>query len=75
MIELKIGRFGNGQGVVLPAELLSAMGVGEGDALFASIGPDGTLKLTPFAPDVATQVDQARDIAARYSNALRELAK
>ncbi len=75
MIELKIRKIGNSLGVVLPRDLLGAMNAKEGDALFASIGPDGGLTLTPYDPTVAEQVEAARDLAQRYRNALRELAK
>jgi putative addiction module antidote len=75
MIELKIRKIGNSLGVVLPKDLLSSLNAQEGDALFASVTPGGAIALTPYDPTVAEQVDAARDVAKRYRNALRELAK
>lgn len=72
---LKVRKIGNSMGVVLPKELLASLGAKEGDVLFPSIGPDGALSLSVFDPTVAEQVASARRIAARYRNALRELAK
>jgi putative addiction module antidote len=75
MIELKIRKIGNSLGVVLPKDLLAALNADEGDALFAHVNSKGGLELTPYDPAVVDQVDAARDIAKRYRNALRELAK
>jgi putative addiction module antidote len=71
---LKVRRIGNSLGVVLPKELLAKLRVGEGDLLSVSETPDGVV-LRAFDDRVARQVEIARDLARRYRNTLRELAK
>lgn len=74
MLPLRIRRVGNSLGLVLTKELTEALGVGEGDTLFAVKTPDG-IKLTPFDPDFAAVIEQNRRYMRRHRNALRELAK
>ena len=45
-----------------------------GDELMLSYAPDG-YRLHVYDPEVAKQVEAGRDIARRYKNTLRELAK
>lgn len=71
---LKVRKIGNSLGVVLPKDVLAKLRVGEGDELSVSETPDG-VALTGFDDEVARQVEIMRDIAKRYRNALRELAK
>jgi putative addiction module antidote len=71
---LKVRKIGNSLGVVLPKEVLAHLKVGEGDALTVSDTPEG-VQLTGFDDEVARQVEIMRDLAKRYRNALRELAK
>jgi putative addiction module antidote len=74
MIQLKIRKIGNSLGVVLPKEALARLKAGEGDVLFVSETPDG-LTLSIIDERVAEQVDVMRDVAQRYRNTLRTLAK
>lgn len=71
---LKVRKIGNSLGIVLPKDVLAKLRVGEGDELSVSDAPDGVV-LTGFDDEVARQVEIMRDIAKRYRNALRELAK
>ncbi len=71
---LKVRRIGNSLGVVLPKEVLAKLGVGEGGHLSVSETPNGVV-LSGFNDEVARQVEIMRDLAKRYRNALRELAK
>lgn len=71
---LKVRRVGNSLGVVLPKEVLAKLKVGEGDELTVSDTPDG-VALTAFDEETRLQLEIARDVMARYRNALRELAK
>ena len=73
-LSLKVRKIGNSLGVVLPKEVLAKLRVGEGDQLSVSETKDG-VALSPFNDEVANQVEVMRDIAKRYRNALRELAK
>ena len=71
---LKIRKIGTSLGVVLPKELLTELGVGEGDLLYPVRTPDG-VSLTQYDPDFAEILDDSRDYMRRHRNAMRELAK
>ena len=71
---VKVRRIGNSLGVILPREVLTALGVGEGDQLFALRTPEG-LTLTPYDPHFASAIETGRRYMRRYRNAMRELAK
>ena len=75
MSSLKVRKIGNSLGVVLPKDLLARLKVDDGDSLFVTEAPDGSLRITPYEPDFGEQMDAAKDIMARYRNTLRELAK
>jgi putative addiction module antidote len=72
---LKIRKVGNSSGVILPKSLLEEMGVEEGDELFAVREADESLRLTPFDPEFAEAVEDARAFMDSHRNAFRELAK
>jgi len=74
MSQLRLRKIGNSVGVVIPAEALARKKIGEGDTLILSDTPDG-FRLDVYDQDVADQVEASRDVAARYRNTLRELAK
>jgi putative addiction module antidote len=74
-LELKLRKVGNSLGVVLPKEALARLNAGEGDTLVFTEAPDGGFRVTPDRNDFAQQMALAEDIANRYRNALRELAK
>jgi putative addiction module antidote len=74
-LELKLRKVGNSLGVVLPKEALARLNAGEGDTLVFTEAPDGGFRVTPDRNDFAQQMALAEDIAKRYRNALRELAK
>ena len=71
---LKIRKIGGSLGVVLPKELLAELGVGEGDLLYPVRTPEG-VGLTPYDPEFAEAIEDARDFMRRHRNAMRELAK
>ncbi len=71
---LKIRKIGTSLGIVLPKDLLTELGVGEGDALYPVRTPDG-VSLTQYDPDFAEILDDSRDYMRRHRNAMRELAK
>ena len=74
MSTLKLRAIGNSVGVVLPRELLTELGVGEGDALSVVRVPDG-IALAKAAPEFEQEMDMAREIMRRRWAVLRELAK
>lgn len=75
MIELKVRKFGNSLGVVLPKEVINRLHTGDGAALFLIEGPDGSYQLTPYDPDFEKKMAKADDIINRYRNTLHILAK
>lgn len=75
MIELKVRKFGNSLGVVLPKEVVQRLQTGDGAPLYLIEGPDGTYRLTPYDPAFEKKMTKAESIIARYRNALHTLAK
>lgn len=74
MTRLKIRKIGNSLGVVLPKDVLARHKVGQGDILILSDTAEG-FRLEVYDESVAEQVDAGREVARRYRNTLRELAK
>jgi putative addiction module antidote len=73
-MKLKITAVGNSAGIILPRELLARLRVGKGDALYATELPDG-VKLTPFDPELADQMEVAERVMRRRRTLLNKLAK
>ena len=73
-MKLKITTVGNSAGVILPRELLARLRVDKGDSLYATELPDG-VKLTPFDPELADQMDVAERVMRRRRTLLNKLAK
>lgn len=71
---LKIRKIGNSLGIILPRTTLEELDVGEGDELFVVHTPDG-LRLTPYDPDFAETVEDAREFMRTHRNAFRKLAE
>ncbi|MEM1377847.1 MAG: AbrB/MazE/SpoVT family DNA-binding domain-containing protein [Pseudomonadota bacterium] len=75
MSSLKVRKVGNSLGVVLPKELLARLKVKDGDNVYASEAPDGSVRLTAYDPAFEEQMKAAQEGMAQYRNTLRELAK
>jgi putative addiction module antidote len=75
MVELKVRKFGNSLGVVLPKEVLARLNVGDGQRLYLSEAPEGGYRLVPYDPGFEQKMAKADDIIRRYPNTLRALAK
>jgi len=75
MVELKVRKFGNSLGVVLPKEVINRLQTGDGKPLFLIEGADGAYQLTPYDPGFEKKMAKADDIISRYRNALHVLAK
>lgn len=71
---IKVRKIGNSLGMVIPADALSRFNLSEGDELMMTFTPSG-YKFDVYDEEVAEQVKAGRDIAKRYRNTLRELAK
>ena len=73
-MKLKITAVGNSAGVILPKELLARLRVARGDALYATELPDG-VKLTPFDPKLAGQMEVAERVMLKRRTLLNKPAK
>ena len=73
-MKLKITAVGNSAGIIIPKELLARLRVAKGDALYATELPDG-IKLTPFDPKLAGQMEVAERVMRRRRTLLSKLAK
>ena len=75
MVELKVRKFGNSLGVVLPKEVINRLHATEGERLFLIEAADGDYRLTPHDPDFEKKMAKAEDIISRYRNTLHALSK
>ena len=75
MVELKVRKFGNSLGVVLPKEVINRLQTKDGAGLFLVEAPDGTYQLTPYDPAFGEKMSKAEDIIGRYRNTLHVLSK
>lgn len=75
MLELKVRKFGNSLGVVLPKDVVRRLGTADGQALFLIEEPEGAYRLTPYDPQFEAKMAKAEKIIERYRNALHVLAK
>jgi putative addiction module antidote len=74
-VAMKVRKIGNSLGVVLPKEALQAMNVSEGDTIYLTEAPEGSLRVTPEKPGFEDIMKMADEGMNEYRNALRELAK
>jgi putative addiction module antidote len=75
MVELKVRKFGNSLGVVLPKEVIQRLGTSEGEKVLLVEAPGGAYQLAPADAEFENKMAKARDIMSRYRNTLRILAK
>ena len=75
MVELKVRKFGNSLGVVLPKDVINRLRTKEGEPLFLIEAADGSYQLTPYDSDCEKKMAKAEDILGRYRNTLHVLAK
>jgi putative addiction module antidote len=75
MVELKIRKFGNSLGVVLPKEVIQRLQAGDGERLFLVEADNGEYRLTPYDPEFEKKMAKAEDIIRRYRNTLHVLSK
>lgn len=75
MVTLKVRRFGNSLGVVLPKEVVSRLNTQDGAPLYLTETPDGGYQLVPFDPDFRAKMAKAEEIMRRYPDTLHTLAQ
>ena len=56
-------------------EALARLNVKDGDRLFLTEAPDGSMRITPYDPAFDAQMRAAREGMGKFRNALRELAR
>lgn len=72
--KLKVRKFGNSSGVLLPKEVMARLRVGEGDTLYLTDAPDG-MRLTAGDPGFEAKMALAEKIMREDRDILRVLAK
>lgn len=75
MITLKISQVGNSVGIVLSKEALAKLGVAKGDFLYLTDSPDGSMRLSPYSPEIARQIALGEEVMDEYRDTFRALAK
>jgi putative addiction module antidote len=75
MVELKIRKFGNSLGVVLPKEVINRLRASDGEPLFLIEAGDGDYRLTPYDPSFEKKMAKAEEVMSRYRNTLHTLSK
>jgi putative addiction module antidote len=75
MVPLKIRKFGNSLGVVLPKEVIQRLRTGDGERVFLIEAGDGDYRLTPYDPAFEEKMEKAEQIMGRYRNTLHALSK
>ena len=71
---LKLIPIGNSTGIILPKEMLAALGVAQGDAIMVVRTPEG-IELRANDAEFAEEMSALRDVMRRRRSTLRELAK
>jgi putative addiction module antidote len=71
---VKLRKAGGSIAATLPKDMADRLHLAAGDTVIA-IETDRGILLTPYDPDVEESLAIAGQVAARYRNALRELAK
>jgi putative addiction module antidote len=75
MVELKVRKFGNSLGVVLPKDVINRLQTGDGEKLFLIESATGDYRLTPYDPEFEKQMEKFGEVMSRYRNTLHALAK
>jgi putative addiction module antidote len=70
----KIISVGNSAGVILPKETLARLNIKKGDKVYITEGSQG-IRLMPFDPDFAVQMEAAREVMRENRDVLQRLAE
>ena len=74
MHALKLTQIGISVGVILPKEILARLKLEKGDTVFLTDSPEG-LRITPYDPSIAEQIEAGRDFMREFRDTFHELAK
>lgn len=72
--DLTLRKVGNSTGLTFPKAMLERHGLKAGSKVYATDTPDGIL-VAVHDPEFAEAMEIYEEVAERYKNALRELAK
>ena len=68
MVELKVRKFGNSLGVILPKQVIRRLRTAEGKRVLLIESPDGAFHLAPSDAELEHQMEIVREGMARYHN-------
>jgi putative addiction module antidote len=74
MSALKLTQIGNSVGVILPKEALARFKLVKGDTVFLTESANG-LNLTPYDPELESQLKLGREFMHDYRDTFHQLAK
>jgi antitoxin ChpS len=74
MFQSKVRKVGNSAVMTLTTEMLTILDVKEGDTLFVMRGDDGSLKITPHDPQIASALAAAEIVMDENRDLLQALA-
>jgi len=72
---VKLIAVGNSTGAIFPKDILARLRVAQGDLIYFSEAPDGSIRLTPYDPVFEEQMRMAETIMREDRDILRILAK
>lgn len=73
-MQIKVTTVGSSTGIVLPKEILARLNISKGDSLYVIPTRSG-IELTPYDPEVAEQLEKAKEIMKANRDVLRKLAE
>jgi putative addiction module antidote len=75
MLTFKVTTIGPSEGLILNKEARRILNVQKGDILYLTEAPDGAMRITPYNPEVARQMEMAEALMHDDREILRALAK
>lgn len=72
---VRLKKIGNSTGMILPKEVMARLNLSVGDTFYATVTPEGGIRLTPHDPKFEKAMEVARRGMKIYRNALAALAK
>ena len=70
----KVKRIGGSLALIVPKVVVDSMDLKEGDEMFISSNQDG-MNVSPFDPEFAAAMEDAREFMRSHKNAFNELSK
>lgn len=69
-----VRKIGGSLGLILPKAVLDSLALKEGDELYVTATPEG-LSLTPYDPEFADALEDAREFMRTHRDAFHRLSK